>query len=290
MPHYSIQNIAPNNPAFPAILLHISQPLKMLYVQSNNWHDLLSRPKVAIVGSRKATPYGRQVTAQFASGLAKAGIVIVSGLAIGIDSIAHRAALDAGGLTLAVLPAGLDTVYPASHYQLAQTILRQGGALLSEYPPGSTPYKGNFVARNRIVSGLSDTLLVTEAAEKSGTLHTVNFALEQGREVCAVPGNITSAGSRGTNNLIKTGAMPVTSVNDVLHIIGVSSKQAPTKPTGSTPQEQLLLDLVYEGIQDGAALLATSQLDISQFNQALTMLEITGTVRALGNNQWGQAI
>ena len=287
MTTHSIQNIAPNNPAFPATLLHISQPPKMLYIQSKNWHDLLARPKVAVVGSRRATAYGKQVTAQLAGELARAGVVIVSGLAIGIDSIAHRAALDSGGLTIAVLPSGLDTIYPASHYQLAQSIIEQGGALITEYPPGSTPYKGNFVARNRIVSGTSNILLVTEAAEKSGTLHTVDFALEQGREVCAVPGLITNQTSKGTNNLIKAGASLVTCSADILQMLGIQPLRATAKPVADTPQEQILIDLIYSGTQDGALLLSQSRLTVTQYNQSLTMLEIQGTVRALGNNQWG---
>lgn len=289
MTTYSIQNIASNNPAFPTILLHISQPPEMLYIKSHNWSDLLTRPKVAIVGSRRATPYGKQITTQVACELARAGIVIVSGLAIGIDSIAHRAALEAGGLTIAVLPAGLDSVYPSSNVRLAHVIVEQGGALVTEYPPGSTPYKGNFVARNRIVSGMSNVLLVTEAAEKSGTLHTADFALEQGREVCAMPGPITAQTSQGTNNLIKAGASLVSSANDILNILGVRQTQNSTKPVGSTPHEQLLIDLIYKGAADGALLLQQSGLDVAHFNQALTMLEITGVIRALGANQWGLA-
>ena len=215
MTTHSIQNIAPNNPAFPATLLHISQPPKMLYIQSKNWHDLLARPKVAVVGSRRATAYGKQVTAQLAGELARAGVVIVSGLAIGIDSIAHRAALDSGGLTIAVLPSGLDTIYPASHYQLAQSIIEQGGAL------------------------------------------------------------------------IKAGASLVTCSADILQMLGIQPLRTTAKPVADTPQEQILIDLIYSGTQDGALLLSQSRLTVTQYNQSLTMLEIQGTVRALGNNQWG---
>lgn len=146
----------------------------------------------------------------------------------------------------------------------------------------------SFTGRNRIVSGLSDAVLITEAAEKSGTLHTARFAIEQGREVMAVPGNITSATSAGTNNLIKTGATPVTDVADILHALGLNPKKAKAHtPRGANEAEQLLLDLIIEGTPDGSALLHASKLDTSAFNQTLTMLEITGKVRALGNNQWG---
>src|SRR5207244_4380589 len=137
---------------------------------------------------------------------------------LGVDAVAHQAALDAGGLTIAVLPSPLEEIYPVSHRRLAMQILEKGGALISEFPEGTPAFRGNFIARNRLVSGLSDALLITEAAEKSGSLHTARFALEQGREVLAVPGNITSITSAGTNNLLKAGAAPVTSYEDVMYV------------------------------------------------------------------------
>lgn len=159
--------------------------------------------------------------------------------------------------------------------------------LVSEYPNGEIAYKERFIARNRIVAGLADAVLVTEAAEKSGTLHTARFALEQGKELLAVPGNITSPTSAGANNLIKSGARPVTDVSDILFALGLdTSVETKTAPTGSTPQEQCLIDLLYSGTSDGAELLAASKLDISVFNQTLTMLEIRGLIRPLGNNHW----
>jgi DNA processing protein len=222
-----------------------------------------------------------------AGDLARAGVLIISGLALGVDSIAHKAALDAGGLTLAVLPSPIEQIYPASHQQLAERIVAQGGALVSEYPAGAPLYRLNFVERNRIASGLCDALLITEAAAKSGTLHTANFALEQGKAVLAVPGNITSPTSVGTNNLIKTGATPVTSADDVLQALGLETgKAAKPIPKGETPNEQLLIDLLADGISDGAELLARSTLGVVHFNQALTMLEIRGHIRALGANRW----
>ncbi|HJP95950.1 MAG TPA: DNA-processing protein DprA [Candidatus Saccharimonadales bacterium] len=281
----SIQELQPQSPAFPQELLQIDQPPSQLFIRSNNWADIMQRPRVAIVGSRKVTTYGREVTRQLASDLARAGVVVVSGLAIGVDSIAHRAALEAGGLTLAVLPGGLNQIYPSSHTQLAEHMLAQGGALVSEYAPDIHPQKWFFVERNRLVSGLSHALLVTEAAEKSGTLHTANFALDQGREVLAVPGNITGPLSRGTNNLIKTGATPVTRVQDILNILGIAGSQT-VKPHSSNPHEQQIIDLIYEGEREGAQLLQQSGLSVSQFNQVLTMLEIQGVVQALGANQW----
>lgn len=277
-----------NDPSTPVRILAIPDAPKQLFIAGEELHILLQRPAIAIVGSRKVSPYGTEVTTQLAHDLAKAGIVIISGLAIGVDGIAHRAALEAGGKVIAVLPCGLDKIYPASHHALAQQIIQKGGALVTEYPEATTPYKMNFVARNRIISGLSDAVLITEAAEKSGSLHTADFALQQGREVLAVPGNITSPTSAGTNNLIKTGAIPVTSAQDVLQAlhIEITSPNRSLAPKGGTPTEQLLLDLLFAGIQDGDELIAQSGLPISQFSQTLTMLEIHGHIRPLGSNRW----
>jgi len=253
-----------------------------------NVNELLLRPCITIVGSRKVSAYGRIVTTQLTEGLAKAGLVIISGLALGVDSISHMSALNAGGQTIAVLPCGLDRIYPTRHRELARRILAQGGALVSEYPEDSDIYPSNFIARNRLESGMSDAVLVTEAAEKSGTLHTARFALEQGKDVLAVPGNITSPTSAGTNNLIKSGATPVTSVNDILHVFGLAlSAATPRPPTSSDPHEQLVLNLLFSGIYGGSELLKGSKLAVSLFNQTLTMLEIRGQIRPLGNNRWG---
>jgi len=272
---------------YPEVLKNIPSPPLELYVIGAPLQTLLLRPRITIVGSRKVSAYGKAVTTQFATECSRAGIVVISGLALGVDALAHRGALEGGSPTIAVLPCGIDTVYPSSHAQLARTILEQGGALVSEYPPGSTPYKINFIARNRIASGLGQGLLITEAAVNSGTLHTARFALEQGRDVMAVPGNITSPTSAGTNNLIKCGATPVTSPADVLHILGVSTAATAAAPAKSdNPHEQCLLDLLQCGESDGTLLLAKSNLDVQIFNQSLTMLEIRGIIRPLGNNQW----
>lgn len=248
---------------------------------------LTARKCVAIVGSRKLTPYGRQVTQELAGKLAEQGIVIVSGLALGVDAVAHQAALEAGGLTIAVLPGPLEKIYPRSHQWLADQILEAGGALLSEYPEGVPPLLQNFVARNRLVAGLADAVLITEGAEKSGSLHTARFALEQGKEVLAVPGPINSAASVGTNNLLKSGAHIVTSYADVLHVLSMEEHTLKPKAiVGRNADEQAILNLLLEAISDGVELQQRSGLDISAFNQTLTMLELTGKVRALGANQW----
>lgn len=277
----------PSDKNYPPLLRHIPDPPQQLHTLGEGLPQLMQRPRVAVVGSRKASAYGRSVTEQLVRQLVRAGVVIVSGLAIGIDGIAHRAALDEAGSTIAVLPAGLDHVYPACHHGLAERIVQQGGLLLSEYGPGTPAYKQHFIARNRIVSGLSDGVLITEAALKSGTLHTARFALEQGREVMAVPGDITRAGSEGTNNLIRAGATPITKVADIFYALGIEPEpQDSPRPQSEQPHEQLVLDLLVGGTCDGNALLQTSGLSAAAFNQAVTMLELTGKIRTAGGNQW----
>ncbi len=269
----------------PDRLQAIDSPPKTLYVEGN-LTEILQSPAVAIVGSRKVSPYGRDITKHLASELAAQGIVIISGLAFGVDAIAQQAALDAGGRVIAVLPTPIDRIYPASHRHLAKHIVEQGGALVSEYGPGSEVYKTNFVARNRIIAGLADATLLTEAALKSGSLHTARFALNAGRDVLAVPGNITSPTSEGTNNLIKHGATPVTSVEDILFSLGIDYASQKAHPKGDNEAEQAILDLLKGGVSDGTQLQIQSELDITTFNQTLSMLEIVGKIRNLGANQW----
>lgn len=283
-----ILRIKSDNPAYPERLRHIPDAPRQLFM-CNDLTDLLQRPTLAIVGSRRVTPYGRQVTEMLAREATQQGITIISGLALGIDAIAHQAALAERGTTIAVLPCGLDTIYPTSHHHLAQQIMEQGGALVSEYPAETPPFKLNFIARNRIVTGLADAVLITEAASKSGTLHTANFALEQGKTVMAVPGNITSEQSQGTNNLIKMGATPVTNIQDILSAMNLQITKQEKPVFGDTQEETRILQLMNAGISDGSELLHTSQLDASVFNQALTMLEIAGKIRPLGAGHWGIA-
>jgi DNA processing protein len=193
-----------------------------------------------------------------------------------------------GGLTVAVLPGPVDQVYPATNIPLAKEILAAGGALVSEYASDEIiTYKQNFIARNRLVAGLAQAVLITEAAEKSGSLHTARFTLEQGKDVLAVPGNITMITSVGTNNLIKAGATPVTSYSDVLHALGLEDHaMAARQIRGRNQHEQIVLDLLLNGVNDGEQLLRQSSLNPSEFNQVLTMLELGGKVRPLGSNQW----
>lgn len=249
--------------------------------------SLLNSDKtLSVVGSRKYSPYGQSITHDLVYQVACRDVVIISGLAIGVDGLAHRACLEAGGKTIAVMAGGLDNIHPSSHRNLALNILKSGGLLISEYPEGSPPMKQNFIARNRIVSGLCDALLVTEAGLKSGTLHTANFALEQGKAVLAVPGNINNPNSVGTNNLIKTGATPVTEYSDILHALRIDDKEVREQIFGDSAEEAAILEILARGITEASELLYASKLEASKFNQTLTMLEINGKIRPLGNNQW----
>lgn len=280
-----VNSLKRDDPDFPDILRQIPSPPKELFWIGTHPGEFLGSPRVAIVGSRKVTAYGRVVTQQLTGELARAGVVIVSGLALGVDSIAHQAALDSGGLTVAVLGTSLDQIYPTSHLNLARQIASSGGCLISEYPPGTAAFPSNFIARNRLISGLADVLLITEAAKNSGTMHTAGFALEQGRTVMAVPGNISSPGSEGCNNLIKAGATPVTSADDVFFALGLDpSAPKQTKIFRGSNNEQMIFDLIRGGIADQEELVVAARLDGPALSAALTMLEINGYIRAEGGN------
>lgn len=280
-----INNITKKHKQYPAYFTEIASPPKQLFILGEPPVDYL--PAVAIVGSRKLSPYGREVTYRLAFDLAKQGVTIVSGLALGADGVAHQAALDAGGRTIAVLAGGLDSIHPRTHRNLAINILQHGGTLISEYAPGTAPLKQNFVARNRLVSALSDMVIITEATEASGSLITARFALEQNKLVGAVPGNITSSLSVGTNSLIKSGATPITRAEDALNELGVqATAQLQAEVFGDTKEEQCIIDIIREGITALDEIQAKSQLDPIVFSQTITMLEISGKIRPLGAAHW----
>ena len=242
---------------------------------------------VSIVGSRKNTPYGAAVAYQLSYELAQRGFIIVSGLAYGIDSCAHQGCIDAGGITVAVLGTAIDQIYPRPNYALAQKILEHG-AILSEYSPGTETGAWSFLERNRIVAGLSAATVIVEAATRSGTLATANFALEQGKELFAVPGDITRPMSTGCNRLIKHGAHAFTEINDLLETVDPKSCR-PTKHysnVGDNPQEAAILQLISRGVQDGDDIILAAKLTAAEFSQHITMLEIKGRVRSLGANKW----
>ncbi len=271
---------------FPTYLREIPKPPKEIYLLGDIG-PMLTQPRLAVVGTRKVTPYGRYVTTKLAGETASRGVAIISGLALGVDAIAHKAALDSGGATLAVLASGLDQITPASNFYLGKRILEQGGAIISEYPPGTPARPEHFIARNRLVSGISDAVLITEAAGKSGTMHTANFALDQGKTVLAVPGNINSPLSEGTNNLIKSGAVPVTAITDILHALDLpEAGELQQQMFGNTQEETIIINLLQQGVSDSAQLLARSHLVAAVFSQSLTMLEISGKIRSLGAGHW----
>lgn len=242
---------------------------------------------VAIVGTRKPTAYGRDVTDKIASGLARCGVTIVSGLALGVDGLAHSAAVAAGGRTVAVQANGLDHIYPSSHRQLAADILATNGGILSEYEPGTPSLAHQFLERNRIVSALGDILVVTEAAARSGTINTVMHALQQGKEVFAVPGNITNPMSAGCNKLIEQGATPIVDIEAFVDSIAPSNEPTQQLLLAQTPEEQAIVELLQNGVTDGDELQKKSRLDTVTFSTTLTMLELRGVIRPLGANNWG---
>lgn len=269
----------------PERLQVIAQPPACLNVLSANWENLLARPAVAIVGSRRPSSYGQHVTRRLARELASQGIVIVSGLANGIDSEAHRGALEAGGLTIAVLPAGVEQVYPATNRALARRIVDQGGALISEYDDISPhPFKFQFVERNRLIAGMASVVIVTEASLTSGSRHTVDFALDQGKTVMAVPGRISDELAGMPHKLLFDGAHIIRDTNDVLQQLGLSGE--PRNTTSADPAEQVILSLLALGNRSEPQLRQQCQLDITVFNQKVTMLEISGRICSDGAGGW----
>ena len=280
-----INTITPDSHPYLTPLTALAKVPSSIYYRGNLPEKRI--PSVAIVGTRKPTRYGQEVAATFAAELTKRGVIIISGLALGTDTIAHRACLDAGGTTIAVLSGSVDRITPQTNRDLGEAIIAQGGAVLSEYEPPTAPRDFQFLARNRIVSGLADAVLITEAAARSGTLSTAARALEQGKEVFVVPGNITSPMSAGCNNLLKQGAHPATCTDDILEIIAPDLlRPQASLPLGSTPLETKILSLIQGGIRDGDAMHQQAGVPVTEFNQALTMLELAGTIRALGANQW----
>ena len=209
-----------SSPGFPQSLAAIFDTPAGLFLRGNGELDVLDRPAVAIVGARSCSAYGAEVARMLGRELAAAGLVVISGLARGVDGHVHRGALEAGGLTVAVLGCGVDRDYPAAHAELA-TRIGQRGLVVSEYAPGVEPAPWRFPARNRIVAGLAQATVVVEARERSGALITADLALEEGREVFAVPGEITSSLSAGSNRLLRNGATPLTAVGDVLEAFGI---------------------------------------------------------------------
>ena len=284
-----INRITPDEHIFSQRLAYIANPPKSLCYMGKLPET--NAPVVSIVGSRKPSAYGKEVTERLATDLAKAGCVIVSGLALGVDCIAQKAAIEAGGTVVAVVPNELPDISPRTNYQLAMSIIEQGGAVVSEWMKGDNKIvnRWSFLERNRLVSGLADGIIITEAAERSGTLNTASHALNQGRDLFVVPGNITSPLSVGCNTLLKQGAYLVTDADDVLSIIAPEKLQKDNGQeliASATIEEAIIIKLISEGLRDGDEIQQKSGLSASDFATALTMLEINGVIKPLGANNW----
>ena len=271
-----------SDPDYPPHLKEIDQPPPVLYLRGEITSE--DHWAVAIVGTRQVTAYGRQVTEELAAVLAHNGVTIVSGLARGIDAIAHSAALKAGGRTLAVLGSGVDKIYPPEHRQMAEKMLMHG-ALVSDYAPGTPPESTNFPPRNRIISGLSMAVVVVEAGETSGALITAEFAVNQGREVFAVPGNILAPQSKGCNRLIANGARPLLNAEDVLEALDLTrniERSEVRKAIPADATESALLEMLSQEPLHIDDFRAQIGLPIEKISAALTMVELKGMVRQVG--------
>ncbi len=270
---------------YPTLLKDIPNSPPVLYVAGTLKKEE-DQFALGVVGTRKASAYGRQVTEQFAKELAQGHVTVVSGLAHGIDTIAHTATLDAGGRTIAVLACGLDIIYPHENLNLAKRIVESGqGALITEFPLGVKPDSRNFPARNRIISGLSLGVLVTEAPKQSGALITANFALEHGRDVFAVPQNIYSAGAGGVNKLIQDGAHLVTNVNDILFSLNLFMIPQQIEIQEILPEnaeEQTLLALLSHEPVHIDEIIRDAGLPTMTVTSTLMMMELKGMVRQVG--------
>src|SRR6266545_4067864 len=267
---------------YPQRLKEIEQPPPVLYVRGDYLPDDLFA--VAIVGTRRVTPYGRQITEELASYLATNGITVISGLARGVDAIAHQTALKAGGRTIGVLSSGVDKIYPPEHRALAERMMERG-AIVSDYAPGTPPEASNFPPRNRIISGLSLAVVVVEAGQTSGALITAEFAAEQGREVFAVPGSILAPQSKGTNKLIQNGALPLLSVNDLMQALDLTrmgEHKAARKVIPADETEARLMNVLGDEPLHVDEIRSQTELPIEKDSATLALMELKGMVRQVG--------
>ena len=270
---YGMEAVAWFDPRYPPLLTCVGDPPPVLWIKGDV--AVLEQPAVAIVGSRAATPYAIQVARRLAGELAGQGIVVVSGLARGVDSAAHEGCLAAGGPTIAVLGSGLDRLYPAEHDKLSQNISRKG-LLISELSPGSAPLPGNFPLRNRIISGISFGTVVVEASENSGSLITAACALKQGRDVMAVPGSVLGGRNRGSHGLLKDGAKVVETADDILEELGWGSRPRANRHTA--PQDSLLTKMAAGESYEFDQLIELSGMPAAKLLTRLMELELLGHV------------
>jgi DNA processing protein len=281
-----IQVLTTQDPSYPARLRDIEQPPPVLYVRGE-WltEDDFA---VAVVGTRRITAYGRQITEELSAYLAANGVTIISGLARGVDAVAHSAALQAGGRTAAVFGSGVDRIYPAENRALAGQIMSRG-ALISDYPLGTAPESSNFPPRNRIISGLAIATIVVEAGETSGALITAEFAAEQGRDVFAVPGSILAPQSKGTNKLIQNGALPLLSAADVLQSLDLSrvgEQKVARKILPADEVEMKLMNTLGSEPLHVDEIRNQTGLPVEKVSAALVMMELKGMVRQVGGMQY----
>lgn len=260
---------------FPPLLNAIHDPPPGLFLRGAAEPELLARPAMAVVGARACSTYGRQVGRRLGRELARAGLVVVSGMARGVDAEAHRGALEAGGLTIAVLGCGVDRDYPAAHATLAREIAERG-LVVAEYGPGVEPAPWRFPARNRIIAGLCAATTVVEARERSGALITADFALEEGREVLAVPGEITAALSAGSNALLRLGATPLTRYEDALESFGIVLAEQPAPQL--EPRAAAVLERVRAAATGADELARATSLGAAELAVVITELELAGLV------------
>jgi len=272
---------------YPKLLAQISDPPKKLYYRGNL--DLANQLSLAVVGSRKYSNYGKLACETIVGPISSLGVVIVSGLALGIDGIAHGVTLNNNGKTIAVLGSGIDCLTPYSHQNLAQEILNSGGLIVSEYPDGTTPTRYTFPMRNRIIAGLTVGCLVIEAAKKSGALITANCALDYNREVFAVPHPITSITGRGTNNLIKKGAQLVDEYQTILKELNIEINIAKTTVKNQpvcTTEEADVLKYISSEPKHIDCIAKQTKLDISTINGRLVLMEIKGIIKNVGEMKY----
>lgn len=279
-----IKTISIQDKNYPKLLKEIKDAPEVLYYRGELKNE---ENCFAIVGTRRCSDYGKQVALEIAGDLAEAGLIIVSGLAPGIDTFCHQAAVERNKRTVAVLGTGLDekSIYPKSNLVLAEKILETGGCLISEYPPGTPGTQFTFPQRNRIISGLSLGVLVVEAKEKSGALITADYAKKQGRKVFAVPGLIHSLNSKGCHFLIKRGAKLVENANDILKELNLPLKTR-GEVTGETSEENLILEVLKEEVLDIDKIIEKTKLSASTVASTLAILEIKAKIRNLGGNAY----
>ena len=272
---------------YPELLKQIDSPPLVLYAKGDV--KLLNSTCVAIVGSRRSSRYGKDVTEKFADAISKAGVTIVSGLADGIDTFAHTATINAKGKTIAVLGSGLNQIYPATNTNLANKIIDSGGLLISEHKPNEKPQTYYFPIRNRIIAGLSKAVLITEATEKSGSMHTKNYALDYGREVFAVPGRISDIYSEGCNKIIKNCQAAIAlGPNDVLNFLGKNFVESKTEFVQYSLTDQLILDIIDVNEVHYEEILARSGMDSKELNTALIRLELKKVIKKLPGNYYSK--